>query len=344
MSELHGFSYLKLQFAEGFGDKSLRLIFEGLAQNNLSIDNIFELSRDDFYSHFPELGQGRFKSACFDNLHNINEDDVYALYQKMQEQNIAICTVLDDDYPKSVRNRMSNNAPLALFYKGKKSLFNADSISVVGSRNANEKTLQLTQLIAKKLAINGFNVVSGFAKGVDSQAHIGALENDGTTSMVLSFGLFELAKQKKFEYIDWNKNSLAISQFDLNERWRGTNAMTRNKLVCSLSKAVIIIEAGKERDAMGKMSGTFDAGRSALALNIPVFVISPNSECFKVNPPQGNRDLINLGGIEISSFKQILDYFEGNKKATTNKQEQDNSGTLAEQVNLPQKPAQNRLF
>jgi predicted Rossmann fold nucleotide-binding protein DprA/Smf involved in DNA uptake len=72
--------------------------------------------------------------------------------------------------------------------------------------------------------------------------------------------------------------------------------MSRNKLVCALSKAIIVIESGPEQDKDGKRSGTFDAGKTALEMKIPLFVLSPRS---LKKPPPGNKQLIRLGGIEI---------------------------------------------
>lgn len=309
------YAYLRLINTHGFGPKGLALLFDGIKNNNLAVEDIFSLSKADFELYFPELGKGRLQSSSWENL-TLFIPDVMAMYQKMEAADFKITTVVDDSYPKTVLAAMRQAAPTFLFSKGNIDLFNSQGIAIVGARNANEKTLTLTQNIAKKLAENGINVVSGFAKGVDTNAHLGALDNAGTTTMVLSFGLFELAKQKIFEQVDWDTNTLAVSQFDLSEKWRGSNAMMRNKLVCALSKAVLIIASGKERDSTGKMSGTFDAGRSALNMGIPLFVISPDSQCFLGTPPEGNQDLIKLGAIEVKSFKQILAYFETAKIET----------------------------
>lgn len=79
--------------------------------------------------------------------------------------------------------------------------------------------------------------------------------------------------------------------------------MQRNKIVTALSDAVIIICSGPERDESGRMSGTFDAGKSALEMKIPVFVLSPT--LFSI-PPKGNLDLIKLGAIEFNNEEDIL--------------------------------------
>ena len=69
--------------------------------------------------------------------------------------------------------------------------------------------------------------------------------------------------------------------------------MVRNKLVCALSKAVVVIESGPKKDSQGKMSGTFNTARTALDMKRPLFVLDPK---YFDNPPKGNEDLITLGG------------------------------------------------
>lgn len=105
--------------------------------------------------------------------------------------------------------------------------------------------------------------------------------------------------------LDWERNSLFVTQFPPYDKFSGQNAMIRNKLVCAMSQTIVVIASGTERDNEGRMSGTFDAGKSALKMNIPVFVLSP--KIFKITP-QGNIDLIKLGGIEFSNGNDIVNY------------------------------------
>ena len=86
---------------------------------------------------------------------------------------------------------------------------------------------------------------------------------------------------------------LVVSQFDPDARWSARNAMARNKLVCALSKAVVVIESGPERDSHGKTSGTFNTAKNAMRMGLPLFVLDPS--CFD-NPQKGNANLIKLGG------------------------------------------------
>ncbi|MBK8702183.1 MAG: DNA-processing protein DprA [Saprospiraceae bacterium] len=251
---------------------------------------------------------------------------------------------LDDDrYPKSVLQNMQDNAPPILYCIGFLPLLNQKGVSIVGARDVGDFEITITKSIAQKLAEHGINVTSGYAKGVDISAHLGALEAHGTTTMILSFGTNHIFIKREIKDLNWKKNSLFVTQFAPHEKFSGQNAMTRNKLVCAMSKAIVIIKSGPERDSEGKMSGTFDAGKSALKMGIPVFVLSP--KVFKP-APQGNVDLIKLGGIEFSNGMDIVNFLDEHPQeeiAKVNGQiNTDNKSN--DPKNKPTKPFQTSLF
>lgn len=304
------YNWFKLSYAVGFGPKSIHYLYSQLRNQGLTINDLFELSAEQFQNYFPELGQGRLSRANFSSLHELDEEKIYSSYQKLKDEKTHIITLDDERYPKSVLSTMQDNAPPTLFCKGYLHLLNTKGISIVGSRDVNEFAVTLTKSIATNLAENGYNVTSGYAKGVDTSAHLGALEAGGTTTMILSFGINQISIKREMKFLDWEKNCLFISQFHPNEKFTGQNAMMRNKLVCAMSQAIIVITSGLEKDSTGKSSGTFDAGKSALKMGIPVFVLSPKI----LNPsPQGNIGLINLGGIEFSNGHHIVNYLEEHK-------------------------------
>lgn len=65
-----------------------------------------------------------------------------------------------------------------------------------------EFAILLTKSIAGSLALKGYNVTSGYAKGVDTSAHLGALENDRTTTAILSYGINFLPIRREFRQLD----------------------------------------------------------------------------------------------------------------------------------------------
>jgi DNA processing protein len=339
------YSWYMLSNAPGFGAKSIHYIYENLKANNMSINDLFDIEANELFRLFPEIGRGKLSRANFSCFLQLDADDrLYSNFEKLKSEGVTIIGLDDDRYPKSVLQNMGDNAPPILYCKGYLPLLNQKGVSIVGARDVGDFEITITKSIAQKLAENGFNVTSGYAKGVDTSAHLGALEVLGTTTMILSFGTNHITIKRELKDLNWGKNALFVTQFAPYEKFSGQNAMTRNKLVCAMSKAIVVIKSGPERDSSGKMSGTFDAGKSALKMGIPVFVLSPQV----LNPkPQGNIDLIKLGGIEFSNGMDIVEFFEEHPEqefVATNGQNDSKPTDKKETTNKPTKPHQTSLF
>lgn len=306
------YSWFMMSNAPGFGAKSIHYIYGKLQANNLTINDLFEIDTSKLISFFPEIGKGKFSRASFSSLPGLEVDDkLYSKYEQLKSEGVTIIGLDDSRYPEAILQNMQDEAPPILYCKGYLTLLNQKGVSIVGARDVGEFEILVTKSIAQRLAENGLNVTSGYAKGVDTSAHIGALEAEGTTTMILSFGTNHISIKKELRDLGWEKNSLFITQFAPYEKFSGQNAMTRNKLVCAMSKAIVVIKSGPERDKDGRMSGTFDAGKAALKMGIPVFVLNPQ---LVGSNSQGNADLIRLGGIEFSDGMDIVRFLEGHSQ------------------------------
>lgn len=301
------YSAFMLLNAPGFGAKSIYYIYENLEKNNLTVNDLFDLDNSQYSKLFPEIGQGKFSKASFTSLASLDDDKMYSSFQKLKDEQVFIIGLDDERYPQSIKEKLKQNSPPVLFCKGYLPLLNTKGISIVGSRDVSDFAIMLTKRIANRLAEQGFNVTSGYAKGVDTSAHLGALEGNGTTTMILSYGVNHLSIKKDIKQFNWEKNTLFVTQFMPYEKFSGQNAMIRNKLVCAMSQAVIVISSGPERDSSGKMSGTFDAGLTAIKYKIPLFVLNPSI----LNPaPKGNADLIKIGGIPLANGNELIQHLE----------------------------------
>ncbi|MDH7515144.1 MAG: DNA-processing protein DprA [Bacteroidota bacterium] len=203
---------------------------------------------------------------------------------------------LHPDFPERVK-RFNEQKPMPalLYVQGNTALLRRPGIAVIGARDAAEKALDVARETAKRLAGEGVNIISGHAKGVDSAAHLGALEAGGTTTIVPSEGLRRFRLREELRQYAGEENVLLISQFEPDARWKAYFAMERNKLIVALARAVLVVQSGPERDASGKMSGTFNAASFALNVHAPVFIVSPG---FFARGVEGNRALIEKGGKE----------------------------------------------
>ena len=281
MNTERDYFWFQLFRTRNIGAKSLIEIAEILEKKNPNAE-MSSWNHSDLLMQHQELAK-YFAKICEEDASEVREE-----FRALKSENVDIIYPLHPDLPP-----ISLKIAPMLFIKGKRNLLTADGVAIVGSRNVSDAGRRVARNLAADLAKAGLNVVSGYANGVDSEAHLGALTAEGTTTMVLPYGIKKLRQKSAFKEFDWRRDVLAVSQFAPDIKWLARNAMARNKLVCALSKAVVVIESGSERDAQGKMSGTFNTALTALDTKRPLFVMDPKR--FD-NPPMGNADLIKLGG------------------------------------------------
>lgn len=321
--------WFRLFETQGIGTKTLVNIARLLTKHGISSSEI-PLSKNELSTKLPDLAK-----IILSKIHKNDQERIYNEYRSLLQEDIEIIHPESLEYPSNFLSYAEKlNISPVLYAQGNSKLLDSDGIGIAGARNVSQKGIEATRKIAADLAFNGYNVVSGYAKGVDSEAHLGALNAGGTTTFVLSYGIREFRRKRDFKEINWAKDTLAISQFKPTTKWLARNAMARNKLICALSQGVIIIEAGAEKDNKGRMSGTFNTGKTTLEMNLPLFVVSPGY--FDVQPV-GNSILIKKGGIEIdpqNGVKDIINYIKkSSSRLTQNSQKK--PGEIIRQTTLP---------
>jgi DNA processing protein len=164
-------------------------------------------------------------------------------------------------------------------------LLNKCAVGFCGSREATDKGLATAWESADLLAREAINIVSGFAAGVDMNAHRSALSAGGTTTVVLAEGILRFRIKKEIRS-EWDESrTLVVSEFGPNLPWSVNHAMQRNRTICGLSRAMILIEARSS-------GGSIQAGRDALKLRLPLF-----AAVYEGMPESatGNQELLTQG-------------------------------------------------
>lgn len=203
----------------------------------------------------------------------------------MAERGASFLPITDDHYPGVLRRRLGDSAPPVLTMIGNERLLDEPAVGFCGSRAASEKGLGVTGDTATQLAEAGLGVVSGYATGVDLAAHKAALRAGGSTTLVLAEGFLHFSVKREIREL-WDLRRVAVvSEFLPDSVWSVHNAMRRNRTICGLSRALVLIEAREK-------GGSFEAGKTALALGMPLFAAvyegMPESAA-------GNRDLLKTG-------------------------------------------------
>ena len=182
------------------------------------------------------------------------------------------------DYPFRLRD--ASTPVEMLYFQGWWDLVETPSVAVVGTRNPSEQGRKRTRKMVQALLEDGFTIVSGLAKGIDTVSQETAIAEGGKTIGVIGTPLGNY-------YPKFNENLqrriaakfLLISQIPV-ERYEAQNPTTnrfffpeRNKTMSALSQATIIIESGET-------SGTLTQAREAIYQGRKLFILD---SCFR-NP------------------------------------------------------------
>ena len=180
--------WYKLLKTKGVGPKTIHNIYNNCKNKSGENSGLNENDVNEFLKKNKKL---------LTNWENVDDEICFLEYEKVLKKDIKILTLDSKNYPKIILNNIGATAAPILFCGGKIDLLNNSSIAVVGSRNVCDNGIKFTKNISKQLSNSGFNIISGYAKGVDTISHLSALENEGTTTFVLSYGLYEFKKKKE---------------------------------------------------------------------------------------------------------------------------------------------------
>ncbi|MCK4755973.1 DNA-processing protein DprA [candidate division WOR-3 bacterium] len=229
-----------------------------------------------------------------------NKESWENAFELIEHFNIKFVTYLDEEYPKLLRNIY--DPPVILFYRGNLSAETLRrTIAIVGTRKASNYGLQMTSRFGKELVESGFTIVSGLAFGVDTRAHLVALENNGNTLAIMGTGvdqIYPACNRDLAERII--ENGAIISEYLPGVKADPWNFPNRNRIISGCSLGTLVIEGSKK-------SGALLTAKFALQQNREVFALPGD-----INRQQaaGPNYLISLGGKLVSCTQDILDEFK----------------------------------
>ena len=156
----------------------------------------------------------------------------------------AVTTVFDDSYPSSLR--ALPDPPIVLYSWGNWTGTDAErSIAVVGSRMATHYGRLCARNISHDLAEAGVTVISGLARGVDTEAHTGAMDAEGRTIAVIGAGLNKLYPRENRNLAQRiaDGHGAVVSEFPMDLPPSRTTFPMRNRIVSGWSCATLVVEA-----------------------------------------------------------------------------------------------------
>ncbi|WP_225767524.1 DNA-processing protein DprA [Inquilinus sp. Marseille-Q2685] len=204
---------------------------------------------------------------------------------------VAAC---EPDYPEALA--AIEDAPPVLSLLGRGDLPARPMVGMVGARNASLNGRRFAHDMARQLGQAGFTVVSGFARGIDTAAHQGALATG--TLAVLAGGLDIIYPPENAGLYDrLAESGLVVAESALGTQPTARHFPRRNRLISGLSLGVVVIEAALRSGSLITARMAAEQGRQVLA--VPGSPLAPRA--------QGCNRLIRGGATLVESAEHVIE-------------------------------------
>ncbi|NLT94628.1 MAG: DNA-protecting protein DprA [Clostridia bacterium] len=275
----------------------------GIRGNKILLTLMSKMSGREFWNISPNVLQKDFLGISqemaelfYSEKSRINiENEV----SKLTKLKVKIISILDPHYPQSLKNIYS---PPPIIYLRGKLPDTSLRIAIVGSRKASPYGKKIALQFARELSINGVQIISGLARGIDTCGHKGALEGKGGTIAVLGSGIDVVYPRENLELYEQIINaghSGVISEFPMGTNPQKFYFPLRNRIISGLADGILVIEAGEKSGSLITAEFALEQGKDVFAVPGPV-----DSSFYK-----GSHGLIKDGAKLVDSIDDILEEY-----------------------------------
>jgi DNA processing protein len=215
--------------------------------------------------------------------------------KKVEHLGFKIYCFNDSNYPANLKQ--ISDPPPVLYAWGSFEYGDDIAVAIVGTRNPTPMGAMTSKDLALQLSYQGLTIISGMARGIDSEAHRGAIEAKGRTVAVLGSGLdmpYPIENEPLMEKIAGQ--GVVISEFPLGTEPYAKNFPARNRIISGLSLGVVVVEAAQD-------SGSLITAGFALEQGRDVFAVPGNIENDR---SKGPHKLIRQGAKLVENYQDIL--------------------------------------
>jgi DNA processing protein len=180
-------------------------------------------------------------------------------------------------------------------------LLQEPAVAIVGARACSAYGRSVARSLAREVAAAGLVVVSGMARGIDGEAHRGALEAGGRTVAVLGCGIdrdypavhAELARRIC-------EHGLVVSEYETGVEPAPWRFPARNRIIAGMCRATVVVEARERSGALISADFALEEGREVLA--VPGEITSALSA--------GTNALLRLGATPVTCAADVLELYD----------------------------------
>ena len=174
------------------------------------------------------------------------------------------------------------------------------SVAIVGARACSSYGRSVARTLGRELAAAGLVVVSGLARGIDGEAHRGALEAGGITVAVLGCGIdrdYPAAHRELAQRI--GERGLLVSEYEVGVEPAPWRFPARNRIIAGLCTATVVVEARERSGALITADFALEDGREVMV--VPGEITSAVSA--------GANALLRIGATPVTGTADVLEAF-----------------------------------
>jgi DNA processing protein len=272
-------AWLRLIRTENVGPTTFRALVNEFGGAEAAIDALPALSRRGGRIHDIQL---------------YGEDEAEAELAAAEDFGANLVAIGEPGYPPALAQ--VDAPPPLLYVKGRLELAEIPIVAIVGARNGSAVGQKFTRALATDLGLEGFVIASGLARGIDTAAHLAALERG--TIAVLAGGIDNIYPPENEElHQSIGQQGLLISERAPGFSPRGKDFPRRNRLISGISLGVVVVEAAERSGSLITARFAGEQGREVFA--VPGSPLDPRSA--------GANNLLKQGACLVTSARDIIE-------------------------------------
>jgi DNA processing protein len=210
----------------------------------------------------------------------------------------------DRAYPPLLARVPDPPASLWLRGEAEPAILAEPAVALVGARACSGYGRAVARMLASGVAESGAVVVSGLARGIDGEAHRGALAVGGKTVAVLGCGVDRdyPAAHAELARAIVDGGGLVVSEYEPGVEPAPWRFPARNRIIAGLAAATVVVEARERSGALITADFALEDGREVLA--VPGEITSSLSDGTNgllrqgATPATGVADVLEAAGLE----------------------------------------------
>lgn len=192
-------------------------------------------------------------------------EKIQSLWEKLAQKKIRFLHIEQQEFPEKLR--AIKGCPYGIYVRGALPDAGRKAVAVVGARNSTLYGRKLAHDISFELAANGVDIISGMARGIDSEGHWGAIEAGGQTYAVMGCGAdicYPLENIELYERIQ--ENGGILSDYPIGTQPVGWQFPMRNRIISALADRILVVEAREKSGALITVEYGLEQGKDIFAV------------------------------------------------------------------------------